>query len=137
MQRRPVEATGTVELEVGPLNASGARVVMRDHGPGVPSEIRDRIFDPYVTAQGRRHRSGLALVRQTIENHGGTIRLEDTPGGGATFVVELAGRKMEDRRRETGNSLKRKAGRSLRHHLPASRILIPSIFPFHLCLIGF
>jgi two-component system OmpR family sensor kinase len=35
---------------------------------------------------------GLALVRQTIENHGGTIRLEDTPGGGATFVVELGGR---------------------------------------------
>jgi two-component system OmpR family sensor kinase len=46
----------------------------------------------------------LALVRQTIEDHGGTIRLEDTPGGGATFVVELAGRKTEDGRRERGTA---------------------------------
>ena len=94
--------TGTVELEVGPLNASGARVVMRDHGPGVPSEIRDRLFEPYVTAKAGGTGLGLALVRQTIEDHGGTIKLEDTPGGGATFVVELAGRKTREGRRETG-----------------------------------
>ena len=55
---------------------------MRDHGPGVPSEIRDRLFDPYVTAKAGGTGLGLALVRQTIEDHGGTIRLEDTPGGG-------------------------------------------------------
>jgi signal transduction histidine kinase len=64
-------------------------VLVRDHGPGVPAEIRDRLFDPYVTAKAGGTGLGLALVRQTIENHGGTIRLEDTPGGGATFVVEL------------------------------------------------
>jgi signal transduction histidine kinase len=75
---------------------------MRDHGPGVPSEIRDRLFDPYVTAKAGGTGLGLALVRQTIEDHGGTIRLEDTPGGGATFVVELAGRKTGEGRRASG-----------------------------------
>jgi signal transduction histidine kinase len=81
--------TGTVELELRPANGTGARVLVRDHGPGVPAEIRDRLFDPYVTAKAGGTGLGLALVRQTIENHGGTIRFEDTPGGGATFVVEL------------------------------------------------
>jgi signal transduction histidine kinase len=80
---------GTVELEVRPAGDGCARVMVRDHGPGVPHEIRDRVFDPYVTAKVGGTGLGLALVRQTIENHGGTIRLEDTPGGGATFVVEL------------------------------------------------
>jgi signal transduction histidine kinase len=94
--------SGTVELEVGPLNASGARVIMRDHGPGVPAEIRDRLFEPYVTAKAGGTGLGLALVRQTIEDHGGSIRLEDTPGGGATFVVELVGGKTGEGRRETG-----------------------------------
>ena len=62
---------------------------MRDHGPGVPPEIRDRLFEPYVTTKTGGTGLGLALVRQTIEDHGGQIRYEEPPGGGARFVVEL------------------------------------------------
>jgi signal transduction histidine kinase len=48
-----------------------------------------RIFDPYCTGKSGGTGLGLALVKQTIEMHGGTIRVQETPGGGATFVVTM------------------------------------------------
>ena len=91
--RNAVEAgTGPAGLEVScrPLGQNGAEVRIADHGRGVAEEMRDRLFDPYVTA-GKADGTGLglALVRQTVEAHGGRVRHEPTPGGGATFVVTL------------------------------------------------
>lgn len=91
--RNAVEAgAGPVGLEVccRPLGANGAEVRIVDHGPGVPVAVRERLFDPYVTG-GKEGGTGLglALVRQSIEAHGGRVRHEETPGGGATFVVTL------------------------------------------------
>jgi signal transduction histidine kinase len=52
--------------------------------------MADRIFDPYWTGKPDGTGLGLALVKQTIEMHGGTISLAETPGGGATFVVRMS-----------------------------------------------
>lgn len=73
-----------------PTDANGAEVRIIDRGRGVPAELRDRLFTPYVTG-GKEDGTGLglALVRQTIESHGGAVHHEPTPGGGATFVVRL------------------------------------------------
>lgn len=64
-----------------------------DHGPGVPQEDRERIFDRFERLESGGSRPGIGLglyiVRIITENHGGSVRVEDTPGGGATFVVEL------------------------------------------------
>lgn len=69
----------------------GVRIEIRDHGPGLPPGLAGRIFDPYVTAKSGGTGLGLALARQTVELHHGTIAVEDTPGGGATFVVRMRG----------------------------------------------
>jgi signal transduction histidine kinase len=90
--RNAVEACderGIVEITAAPDQNGGVVIEIRDHGPGVPPEMADRIFDPYCTGKAGGTGLGLALVKQTIEMHGGTIRLSETPGGGATFQVRM------------------------------------------------
>jgi two-component system, OmpR family, sensor histidine kinase KdpD len=77
---------------------AGGRLELRviDHGPGVPEAERERVFEAFQRLRGRdgvRGRGtglGLAIVRGFVEAHGGTIHVETTAGGGATFVVSLA-----------------------------------------------
>jgi two-component system nitrogen regulation sensor histidine kinase NtrY len=86
------EERGEVDIISGPENGGGVRIEIRDHGPGVPPELATRIFDPYCTGKPGGTGLGLALVKQTIEMHGGSISLRPTPGGGATFIVQMAAR---------------------------------------------
>lgn len=69
-------------------------LAVEDGGPGVPPELRERIFEPFYRLPGASEREGgvglgLALVRTIVERHGGTVRCEGGPGGGARFVVTL------------------------------------------------
>jgi len=92
--RNAVEACGgegVIELAARSENG-GVRIEFRDHGPGVPPELTERLFDPYVTGKSGGTGLGLALARQTVEMHQGAIAVEPTPGGGATFVVRIRGR---------------------------------------------
>ena len=84
---------GSLDIISAPENGGGGiRIEIRDHGPGVPPELGDRIFDPYCTGKPGGTGLGLALVKQTIEMHGGSISLMETPGGGATFVIRMGPR---------------------------------------------
>jgi PAS domain S-box-containing protein len=67
------------------------RLLLVDNGPGVPQREREWIFEPFVStkAEGKGTGLGLSIVRNIITNHNGTVRVEETEGGGATFVVEL------------------------------------------------
>jgi two-component system sensor histidine kinase KdpD len=72
----------------------GMHLALIDHGPGIPEWQRPRIFDSFY--RGRQHSDrehgtglGLAICRGIAEAHGGSIQVEDTPGGGATFVLTL------------------------------------------------
>jgi signal transduction histidine kinase len=78
------------------LRHENGRTVLRvsDRGPGVPSELRERIFEPFYRLPGASERVGgvglgLSLVKSIAERHGGSIRCEDREGGGARFVVTL------------------------------------------------
>src|SRR5258708_15112327 len=61
-----------------------------DHGPGIPAEVQDKVFDWFEThSLGSRHRGtglGLSLVRSFVELHGGSVTLESTVGRGTTVT---------------------------------------------------
>jgi two-component system nitrogen regulation sensor histidine kinase NtrY len=90
--RNAAEAMGGQgRIDVGVArDGTGIVVTIADHGPGIAEENRQRVFEPYFTTKQDGTGLGLALVRQTVEAHSGTITLSETPGGGATFSVVLS-----------------------------------------------
>jgi two-component system NtrC family sensor kinase len=103
----------SVQLELALLNlisnsvdamGSGGRLTVRlervndrlcleieDTGSGIPPELVAQIFDPWVTtkAQGKGSGLGLSIARQVVGGHGGTIRVDNRPGKGAVFTIDL------------------------------------------------
>jgi two-component system sensor histidine kinase HydH len=79
---------GPVEVRVA---EEGGRLVVevRDHGPGVPDADRERIFEPFVTSRAKGVGLGLAVARQVVALHQGTLAVLDAPGGGACFRIEI------------------------------------------------
>jgi len=81
--------------EGGPLDITTShddRVVtisVEDHGPGIPPEVRDRMFDPFVTTKHSGTGLGLAITHRLVTQHDGTIRASDNPDGGSVFEIEL------------------------------------------------
>src|SRR5690349_15238749 len=79
---------GAIDVTVtGDGPEGGLAVTIADHGPGIPAELRQRVFEPYFTTKDDGTGLGLALVRVTLEAHRGTISVGETPGGGATFAI--------------------------------------------------
>jgi nitrogen fixation/metabolism regulation signal transduction histidine kinase len=72
-------------------NGDRLELTIEDNGPGVPSDIRDRVFTPYFTTkQGRGGTGlGLAIVHRIVSDHGGRIMVSEAAAGGARVVVEL------------------------------------------------
>ncbi len=64
-------------------------VRIRDQGPGIPLEIREKVFDPLFTTRAEGTGLGLAITHKTITAHGGKISVRDAPGGGAELVIRL------------------------------------------------
>jgi two-component system OmpR family sensor kinase len=68
---------------------------VRDRGPGLPSEVTDRVFERFYRADPSRARAsggaglGLSIVAAVAEAHGGRVEVESTPGEGSTFRIEL------------------------------------------------
>ena len=71
------------------LEGSAAVVEVSDNGPGIPAELRDRVFDPFFTTKpvGEGTGLGLFVTRNLVEALGGTIALDEAPGGGARFTI--------------------------------------------------
>jgi signal transduction histidine kinase len=89
--RNAVQASNPGDVvAVDVANVDGRAVVqIVDHGPGLSSEAKDRIFDPFYTTRSKGTGIGLAVVRRIADQHGYRIRVFDTPGGGATFSIDL------------------------------------------------
>ena len=91
-------ASNAIEA-MGPRGALTVRLSKPDHpfcievadtGPGIPEEIRDRLFEPFV-ASGKRNGTGLgtSIAKKIIEEHGGTIMFTTAPGQGTRFTIQL------------------------------------------------
>jgi signal transduction histidine kinase len=79
---------GAVRVEVEP-GAESVVVRVRDNGPGVPAAIRGRLFEPFVTSKPDGVGLGLSICKRLIEAHGGSIQVENAPGGGALVMFDL------------------------------------------------
>jgi signal transduction histidine kinase len=70
---------------------SSLEITVEDAGPGVPPELRERIFEPFFSTRADRPGGlGLAISRRIVEEAGGSLAVEDAPGGGSRFRVTLA-----------------------------------------------
>lgn len=92
---RHTPAGSDVEVALG-RRGSTARVEVRDHGVGIPADLRTKVFERFYRTDPSRNRAqgggsglGLAIVAAIVAGHQGTIHVEETPGGGATFVLQL------------------------------------------------
>jgi two-component system sensor histidine kinase KdpD len=84
----PADSVVTVTVD----NHEGVRVRVSDRGPGIPAALRARVFEPFERFDpdsGAGTGLGLAVSRRLAELMGGSLGVEDTPGGGATFVLTL------------------------------------------------
>ena len=64
---------------------------IHDDGPGIPPDVQEKIFDPFFTTKSSGQGTGLGLTvaQSIVSDHGGRMRVESNPGGGAAFRVEL------------------------------------------------
>ena len=89
IRHSPERASIQVQVE---LEAERVRFSVIDHGPGVPVEQRDRIFEPFERfdpESGHGTGLGLPVSRRLAEALGGSLTVEETPGGGATFTLKI------------------------------------------------
>jgi len=91
-----VHTPGTTPIEISVTTLNGtARLSIADHGSGLRTEDRERIFEPFYRADPSRSRDsggaglGLSIVNAVVTAHGGRVDVKETSGGGATFEVEL------------------------------------------------
>jgi signal transduction histidine kinase len=103
-----MEAGGTLRVEVQPViqeDREGVELRLSDTGPGVPEELREEIFNPFVTTKKTGVGLGLSIVSKIVDGHHGSIHVDNAPAGGAVFTIffplEEAEQQIANRERPT------------------------------------
>jgi CheY-like chemotaxis protein len=87
-----VPQPGRLRIQTRPKSAqSQLRLVISDNGPGIPRNLRSRVFEPFFTTKpvGSGTGIGLSICHAIVSAHGGSIEIDETPGGGAMFTIPL------------------------------------------------
>jgi signal transduction histidine kinase len=96
LAKNAVAAAGPSGKVVLAAHADGATRIaweIRDSGPGVPDELRDKIFTPFFTTRERGTGLGLAFVQEIARDHASAVSVDRAPEGGACFRFTTAGEK--------------------------------------------
>ena len=84
-----VAAVQATEIPHGTNLEHAIRLQVKDNGPGIPQEIRDRLFEPFVSARQGGSGLGLAIVQRAVEAHRGLVLVDSASGAGTTFTIFL------------------------------------------------
>lgn len=87
--RQAMPQGGTLTIRAKPLESSKVLIEVCDTGEGIPLESQPRIFETFFSTKREGTGLGLAVVKRTVEDLGGTIRFRSEPGVGTTFQIEL------------------------------------------------
>jgi len=93
--RGPIKITVTVaavqasDIPHGTNLDHAVRLQVRDNGPGIPEEVRERLFQPFVSGRSGGSGLGLAIVQRAVEAHRGLVLVDSGPGSGTTFTIFL------------------------------------------------
>jgi two-component system sensor kinase FixL len=90
LMRNAIEAMeGQSEVELAvitrPVEGGMIEISIADRGPGLPDEVREKLFQPFVTTKSNGMGIGLSVCHAIIQTHGGRLWAEDNPGGGTVF----------------------------------------------------
>jgi len=80
---------GRIELGVSALDQHRSVVTVSDHGPGIPGELRERVFEPFFSTKHRGTGLGLPTAKRIVEAHGGQLTLAESPSGGTIARLTL------------------------------------------------
>jgi signal transduction histidine kinase len=80
---------GVIEVAILPAREGYGGFEVRDNGPGIPEELRERIFQPFVTGRSGGIGLGLTFVKRVVHEHRGRISIASEPGAGTRVRVEL------------------------------------------------
>jgi signal transduction histidine kinase len=87
--RQVLDNGGMVTLRTRAGSKGEVVIEVEDNGPGVPPEVRDRIFEVFYSSRGGGTGLGLPIARQIVERHGGKIEVDSFDGRGTTFRIRL------------------------------------------------
>jgi two-component system sensor kinase FixL len=80
-----------------PTNGGMLEISVADRGPGLSSEVRAKLFQPFVTTKPTGMGIGLSVCHAIVQTHGGRLWVEDNPGGGTVFKFTVRRASSEDR----------------------------------------
>jgi signal transduction histidine kinase len=83
-----MQGKGRIRVAVEPVDMT-CQVPFIDGGPGIPPDIRDKIFTPFFTTKTRGSGLGLPTVKRLIEAHNGQVAIDCPPAGGTTVIIRL------------------------------------------------
>jgi two-component system sensor kinase FixL len=86
-----LQGRGTIRVTVTSTDR-GCRIEVADNGPGIPPEVRAKLFTPFFTTKARGTGLGLSTARRFVEAHGGTIAVNCPPEGGTTVTLDIPAR---------------------------------------------